>query len=912
MPIDTVRKGVALWPGVVGESSATYTISHGITPGVIILTINPQPGPFANEGDMVFEDGVSKIVLKGCKLSAVKRNGSVTGGWADTLEILDRRWKWTLGAISGTFNILDDNKKLLGWSIRSPTELATLCLAAMGETNYSINLPPGINSTQGAISFAVSPPWMGVTPVTGTNPPINWEAEVPANALSQLCNTFGRRVIWQWRKNAVLIDVPGQGAPLPPGSISTESPSIKSAMVPSGIGVIGSPTRYQSRFLLEPVGEEWHGGLVPINQLSYAPLLDARVSIYNILMNPGEGIGVAGLGTQWTISLALAGEEAIDAGAATLFTTNTLVGDTVSSIADRLVALVNGHIFWSGEVTATKEAGTDYVWIKITGKNPNADPSIRNFTCRAIDGPVTFGGTFMSVLFQVGAGQRPGWDFCYPPNGFINSVREVPGTLTKIEAVGLASKSVWKTFRIVANEDGSLPLQVPAYGPLVRRQQIILENTKVQQIVPPTDFFNQFVTDQQLQEQALNFYNGYSHNMPLAVYGSVAVLTTEQLLWPGINPATNTDPDRQILASFSVDPVNQVVYCNDRYCYKDVDGVITDPKLVLETGYTIRNAASNALECFVVTKPFPNLVRAPTGRDSSGLSTGFSTEAASRTNYAFQTHSDVQVGVIGTYANILPRPQAVTIYGTNILQPGGTYKVGLAPSGIYPLTAPAGTPNSKVFEYTTGGGDTFLQVAVDIVFQINSDPVWSMYVVAEALLSGTGDAWIKITSLPTDPPRFLFFVCGVSGPGTWDVRRFWVSITQFGSTVGTGNRMIGYTLLEADPFMRASYYLAGMEAEYFQPSAQTYNYNGLESIDLDGAIQQVTWNVDSDSGCSTTASRNTEHSYYVPPYPARRRIEGLTGLARNIYEASRRGDIGRNLYTPVGGSLSNPYTPVIP
>jgi hypothetical protein len=489
----------------------------------------------------------------------------------------------------------------------------------------------------------------------------------------------------------------------------------------------------------------------------------------------------------------------------------------------------------------------------------------------------------------------------------MNGVRAVPGSLTQLEAAELAMKSVWKMFRIKANPDGSLPIQIPAYGPVVRRQQILLENVRVEQITPPTDFVETALR----QEQALNFYNGYSHCRPLAVYGSVAVLGVEQLLWPGSNPpGSNTDPARQILANFSVDPVQQVVYCSDRYCFKWENNKYVDPRLIVETGCTIRNAASNALECFVITKPFPTLTAVPTGRDALGTTTGFTLDLrTSRTNYAFRTHSDVQVGVIGNYAIVPPIRQIVTMYASSILEPGGTYSIGLAPMGIYPFTAPAGTPNVKTFSYTTLPADSFTEVAEELADLINTDPLWSARVLAE-VLPGTGGAWLTITGLVDDEDRFLYFSCAAIGPDP--AHPMSVRLTRRATRALAGEKLIGYSLLEADPFMRASYYLAGLEASYFQAVALTNLYNGLEEIDLDGAIQQITWECSKDSGCSTRASRNTEHDFYVPPYPARRRIEGLTGTARNPYTAGRPfapDDIGRNAYTPVPG-LSNPYTPV--
>jgi len=51
--------------------------------------------------------------------------------------------------------------------------------------------------------------------------------------------------------------------------------------------------------------------------------------------------------------------------------------------------------------------------------------------------------------------------------------------------------------------------------------------------------------------------------------------------------------------------------------------------LVLQTGINIRNAATNALECFTASRLLPNM--------------------AGQTNFAVSVHEDVQLGIIGQY-----------------------------------------------------------------------------------------------------------------------------------------------------------------------------------------------------------------------------------------------------------------------
>ncbi len=73
---------------------------------------------------------------------------------------------------------------------------------------------------------------------------------------------------------------------------------------------------------------------------------------------------------------------------------------------------------------------------------------------------------------------------------------------------------------------------------------------------------------------------------------------------------------------------------------------------------------------------------------------------------------------------------------------------------------------------------------------------------------------------------------------------------------------------------RADYYLNGESLQWLDTGALTTVYNGLVPVWLDGAISQVTWEVGG-GGVKTTASRNSEHSPYVPDLYARLRANHL-------------------------------------
>jgi hypothetical protein len=100
-------------------------------------------------------------------------------------------------------------------------------------------------------------------------------------------------------------------------------------------------------------------------------------------------------------------------------------------------------------------------------------------------------------------------------------------------------------------------------------------------------------------------------------------------------------------------------------------------------------------------------------------------------------------------------------------------------------------------------------------------------------------------------------------------------------TYNADGTVAGVNLLEADPINRANYYLQGIVNRLVVTGGLVNEYNGIEPIQLDGAIAQVTWQGgDPSSGAMTIASRNYEHNTAVLPYGARRRAEALAAAVR--------------------------------
>jgi hypothetical protein len=677
-------------------------------------------------GSLVISDGLETVVLPNCKLDDLRIESEGDSGTIWLLTIVDRRWRWRdLGGISGYYNQLDPHGKFIPWTIRSPTQLAVACLQAMGETTYTLNLPPGLDSSvgQGQGAFLTT----GLTfPPTGTNPPINWVAVPPAQALQQVADLFGCRVIYRHSDDGVLVTPAGIGALLPPGSIHTQGPSIKSPETPDSIGVVGAPTRYQGQFALVPVGEEWDGSYRPIDLLSYAPqsggaatpgqvqISTATIQYDQVTTGLDYQVTVNGVLFPW---VAIAGTD----------TAVTIAG----GIAGLIVASFNAAVQGVVTVTTSGDSGTSI--ITVTGLAIGVP---FDFACGITGGgggPNVCAGALVQQAKAARAAGVGSWTYCPPP--IFPSV-VATDRLTKEQAQALAQKSVWKCYQLSGvdvSEAGNIfgpsnvPIFLPGYGSLLRKQQLIISDAQCDQIVPnPGDdginVYTFSTTGPGFISATTNLYNGYSRDKAAAVYGRVATeIFNKNFIYAGAQATLRTDPDSQVMIPFTTDPVWQVVTFSS-HVYDFLNGQFRQPFLRLQCACNVRNPLTNAVERFTQIVPLPGQL--------------------TFTNPKIERHEDVQLNVTSIY---------------------------------------------------------------------------------------------------------------------------------------NGTTLTFVSILEADPFARAAYYLAGLAAQYELPDAQVIEYNGIHNIQLDGAIAQITWSIGS-GGASSTVSRNTEHHLFVPSYPDRRRAEGIPAL----------------------------------
>jgi hypothetical protein len=243
--------GRILWPGIDCQQGE-YTYRHGRTPTPAVLTvpIGSRPAPV---GNLIFTDDEGTVPLLDCRLDSY---GFDFATGTMRLAILDRRWRWETGAISGNYNLRDAHDEIDPRYKRSLRELAALCFEQMGERAYSLGTLPAGGGTLGF----------------GEYPAVNWDAKNPAEALEELIGQLDYHICLSPFTNVPSLVKRGEGGNLPTNiSFQNLSPAVDLPEAPSLIIIAGDVAEFDVRVRLRPMAKEINGRYVPLDQVSYAP-----------------------------------------------------------------------------------------------------------------------------------------------------------------------------------------------------------------------------------------------------------------------------------------------------------------------------------------------------------------------------------------------------------------------------------------------------------------------------------------------------------------------------------------------------------------------------------------------------------------------------------------------------------------
>lgn len=248
------------FPGIAQVMAGTVNFGHGITPTGFQLTIVPQPSNVIVEiADLTLEYNNETLVFKDCRADQAAYSFDANGN-VIALTILDRRWRWQFGRISGEYNVRREDNTIekidngdpafaVEDSERTPQQLARLLLTAAGETVAAdaVNELPN-----------------------DTLPYVNWDVANPMSELANLCDMLGCRVVLGL-DNVVRVRKLNVGQPLPPDGLMRYGASVDYFNGPDQVSVVSAPVRYQHDFELEAVGLDVDGSVKLLDDLSYVP-----------------------------------------------------------------------------------------------------------------------------------------------------------------------------------------------------------------------------------------------------------------------------------------------------------------------------------------------------------------------------------------------------------------------------------------------------------------------------------------------------------------------------------------------------------------------------------------------------------------------------------------------------------------
>ncbi len=233
--------------GVNSVLAARYTARPGRQPSQATVDIVPQPGTTFDAVSLEMAFGGSRITLPDCKVSQVTFAFSEQGTiWR--LHLVDRRWRWSFGQISGRYNLRADDDTLIQSTERNPRQLAQLCLQAMGEQDADLDELPN-----------------------DLRPLVEWDYENPAKMLERLARDGNCRIVIGGENRVRLRSMDaGAAAPLSASALNSAQASV-GQLAPDRLAVFTGRLRIQCDFRLEAIGLDVDQEVRPVDELSYRP-----------------------------------------------------------------------------------------------------------------------------------------------------------------------------------------------------------------------------------------------------------------------------------------------------------------------------------------------------------------------------------------------------------------------------------------------------------------------------------------------------------------------------------------------------------------------------------------------------------------------------------------------------------------
>lgn len=225
-------------------SSARMTRTLGVRPSVCAVTAPYVPG-MPRIVTQAWKYG--NVVYRMHNCAVVKPSARIEDGQTITLQILDSRWDWMNGHISGRYNVRQPDGTIDANTEANAVLLASLLFEAMNVTDFDLSDLPD-----------------------DTRPEVEWDFAQPADELDKLLNALNCDIAPMLDGSFRVVRL-GTGAALPAAGKSSAAQGQTGDPRPARVKSVGAPIEFQERFALEAVGLDTDGVWKPLDQLSYYP-----------------------------------------------------------------------------------------------------------------------------------------------------------------------------------------------------------------------------------------------------------------------------------------------------------------------------------------------------------------------------------------------------------------------------------------------------------------------------------------------------------------------------------------------------------------------------------------------------------------------------------------------------------------
>jgi hypothetical protein len=238
--------------GLKAVLSGSFTVGPGVTPSRCTIYIAPQAEPIPVVGTLQIYDDTGGVIFPDCRaqsLSVEIGTPSLTV-WAVTL--MDTRWRWAYGEISGEYNVRDARDRIIPAQVRTPQQLAKLLFKAMGVAQADVSKMPNT-----------------------LFPEKRWDTANPARELQTLLEETGC-LVTLGSANLVQVWPIGAGGFLPDDNTLIDNQILYELPdLPDALCFRGGRDQYQLPLRCVPVAEDEDGTIKNFDEVSYTPFFGA-------------------------------------------------------------------------------------------------------------------------------------------------------------------------------------------------------------------------------------------------------------------------------------------------------------------------------------------------------------------------------------------------------------------------------------------------------------------------------------------------------------------------------------------------------------------------------------------------------------------------------------------------------------